>query len=95
MLVERYGEYLISIIKCCFNPVSMVDVHIQIQYPQSVLYHFGNSHGRIIQITEPRGPAFHGVMQAAADIKGDFPIFLPDLANAFESRTGDQQGPIV
>jgi hypothetical protein len=89
VLMKGDAQYLIGVIERCFNSIAVVNVNVQVDHPQTVLYHFGNAYGWIIQVTESGGPIFHCMVQATSNVEGNLLVFFPDLADAFKSGTGD------
>jgi hypothetical protein len=89
VLMKGDAQYLIGAIERCFNSIAVVNVNIQVDHPQTVLYHLSNAYGWIIQVTESGGPISNRMVQATSNVEGNLLVFFPDLADAFKRGTGD------
>lgn len=82
-LMERAGHDSVSQVEGLLNPITMMDINIDIQYSLISLEQFQNSQDTVIDIAEPRGLRLFGMMQPTGPIKGIF-----GLALSQDRRTG-------
>ncbi len=84
-LVQGNSEDLVSAVECRLHPVSMMHINVNVDHAIAFGHQFDNGNHRIVHIAKPRGPAAHGVVKAAGNMKGylDFSSF---------NQTGRLQG---
>ncbi len=67
-LVERYGHHTVGAVEGLFDPVSMMHIDVDIQYPLMTFQQLEDPQNDVVHIAESRGFRFFRMMQSTYEL---------------------------
>lgn len=87
VLVQRQGEYPIGIVEGFLDPITMVDINVNLQYSGMVPQQFQDSQNDIVDVAEPTGFGFLSVVEPSTPVDRNIRCTRVQLTGSSQART--------